>query len=65
MDNDLYESEQWWRDRYKDLQESGFQLRPRYRPNWVPSWKASNKAFYDVEDGQPTIVSVLFLYYQC
>jgi hypothetical protein len=64
-DDDLFKSEQWWRDRYNDIYDRGYQLRPRYHPNWVPSWKALRRDFYDVEDGQPTIVSVLSLYYQC
>ena len=62
--DDLFGSEQWWKDQYEDICDSGFQLRPRYHPNWVPSWKASGKFFLDVEDGQPTIVSDPFLHYQ-
>ena len=58
---DLFRSETWWRDRYRDLEAHGYRLRYRYRPDWVPSWKSSGKDFFDVEDGQPTIVSTIRL----
>jgi hypothetical protein len=54
----LVATEQWWRDRYNEIAERGYQLRPRYHPNWQPSWLKSGKDFYTVEDGQPTIVRV-------
>ena len=54
----LVTTEQWWRDRYDETAEHGYQLRPRYHPNWQPSWLKSGKDFYTVEDGQPTIVRV-------
>jgi hypothetical protein len=54
----LVTTEQWWRDRYSEIAEHGYQLRPRYHPNWQPSWLKSNKDFYTVEDGQATIVRV-------
>ena len=54
----LVTTEQWWRDRYNEIAQHGYQLRPRYHPNWQPSWLKSGKDFYAVEDGQPTIVRV-------
>ncbi len=54
----LVTTEQWWRDRYNEIAECGYELRPRYHPNWQPSWLTSGKDFYTVEDGQPTIVRV-------
>jgi len=57
----LFESELWWRDHYYMLENHGYILRPRYHPNWVPSWKTSGKEFFTVEDGQPTLVSVVRL----
>jgi hypothetical protein len=54
----LFVSEQRWRDRYDEIAELGYELRPRYRPNWQPSWLKSGKDFYTVEDGQPTLVRV-------
>ena len=55
---DLLMTERSWRDRYDEIAEHGYELRPRYRPNWQPSWLKSGKDFYTVEDGQPTIVRV-------
>jgi len=57
----LYLSEMWWRDHYRDLEAHGYRLRYRYHPDWEPSWKRSGKDFFDAEDGQPTIVSVIHL----
>lgn len=54
----LVPTEQWWRDRYNEIAEHGYKLRPRYHPNWQPSWLKSGKDFYTVEDGQATIVRV-------
>jgi hypothetical protein len=54
----LVMTEYWWRDRYDEIAEHGFKLRPRYHPQWQPSWLKSGKNFYTVEDGQPTIVCV-------
>ena len=54
----LVATEQWWRDRYNEIAEQGYHLRPRFHPNWQPSWLKSGKDFYAVEDGQPTIVRV-------
>ena len=54
----LLVSEHWWRDRYDEIAELGYELRPRYRPDWQPSWLKSGKDFFAVEDGQPTIVRV-------
>ncbi|KAI9451013.1 hypothetical protein BJY52DRAFT_1419337 [Lactarius psammicola] len=51
----LVNSELWWRDRYRDIQERGYKLRPRYQPDWEPSWIKSKKDFFLVEDGQSTI----------
>jgi hypothetical protein len=55
----LVMTERWWRDRYDEIAEHGYKLRPRYHPQWQPSWRESGKTFYTVEDGQPTIVRVL------
>ncbi len=60
----LFRSEMWWRDRYRDLEAHGYRLRYRYHPDWEPSWKASGRDFFDAEDGQPTIVSVIRLVLQ-
>ncbi|KAI5116529.1 hypothetical protein M0805_005515 [Coniferiporia weirii] len=30
--------EQWWKEHYAVLKESGYRLRPRFRPRWKPSW---------------------------
>ena len=49
-------AERWWRNRYDEIAEYGYQLRPRYKPNWQPSWLKSGKVFYTVEDGQPSRV---------
>jgi hypothetical protein len=54
----LVMTEQWWRDRYNEIADHGYKLRPRYHPKWQPSWLKSGKDFYAVEDGQPTIVRV-------
>jgi len=54
----LVMTELWWRDRYDEVAQHGYKLRPRYQPNWKPSWLKSGKDFYAVEDGQPTIVRV-------
>jgi hypothetical protein len=58
QEGDLNMTEWWWRDRYVEIAEHGYNLRPRYRPNWKPSWLKSGKDFFTVEDGQPTIVRV-------
>ncbi len=57
----LVNSELWWRDRYYDIQERGYKLRPRYHPRWEPSWNKLKKDFFSVEDGQATIVSSIVL----
>jgi hypothetical protein len=57
----LVMTERWWRDRYDDIANHGYQLRPRYHPHWEPSWLKSGKDFYAVEDGQPTIVRLALL----
>jgi hypothetical protein len=54
----LFMPEHWWRDRYDEIAELGYELRPRYKPNWQPSWLKSGKDFFKVEDGQPTLVRV-------
>ncbi|KAI9432584.1 kinase-like domain-containing protein [Lactarius indigo] len=52
----LVMTERWWGDRYDDIAERGYMLRPRYRPQWEPSWLKTGKDFYTVEDGQATIL---------
>jgi hypothetical protein len=56
----LFRNEKWWRDRYYDIYNCGYALRPRYHPMWEPSWMVTGKDFFAVEDGQPSIVSTLF-----
>ncbi len=53
----LVKSEEWWRDRYVDIERHGYKLRPRYDPLWEPSWIESKGDFYKAEDGRATIVS--------
>jgi len=55
----LFDSERWWRDQYREIENHGYRLRPRYHPEWEPSWKKSGKPFFTMEDGQPTRVSVV------
>ena len=31
----------WWKDKYNDILERGYQLRLRYQPRWELSWKKS------------------------
>ena len=54
-------SEVWWRDRYRELESRGYSLRPRYHPDWEPSWERSGMDYSRVEDGQPSLVSVVGL----
>ena len=53
----LFRNEEWWRDQYYDIYNCGYALRPRYHPMWEPSWLGTDKDFFSVEDGQPSIVS--------
>ena len=52
--------EVWWRDRYKQLNNRGYLLRPRYSPQWVPSWKTSTRNWRDCEDGKRLEVRKIF-----
>ena len=52
LPEELDPREVWWRDRYKQLSNYGYLLRPRYSPQWVPSWKTSDTAWTDSEDGK-------------
>jgi hypothetical protein len=52
LPEELDPREIWWRDRYKQLSNYGYLLRPRYSPQWVPSWKTSNRDWTDSEDGK-------------
>ncbi|KAH9014233.1 hypothetical protein EDB85DRAFT_2097986 [Lactarius pseudohatsudake] len=52
----LVMTERWWADRYNEIAEQGYRLRPRYHPQWEPSWFKTGKDFYTVEDGQATIL---------
>ncbi|KAI0737365.1 kinase-like domain-containing protein [Daedaleopsis nitida] len=38
----LIDAEIFWRDRYMELEKSGYTLRPRYHPDWTPSWLGTN-----------------------
>ena len=44
--------EVWWRDRYQQLSNHGYLLRPRYSPQWAPSWRSSNRNWTDSEDSR-------------
>ncbi|KAI0358597.1 hypothetical protein OH77DRAFT_1421003 [Trametes cingulata] len=48
----LTPAEQYWRDHYDWLLQSGYELRPRYRPDWVPSWQGTARPAYWCEDGR-------------
>ncbi|KAI0265921.1 kinase-like domain-containing protein [Gloeopeniophorella convolvens] len=52
----LFSSEEWWRDRYIELEERGYRLRTRYSPSWQPSWKRTGQPFFSAEDGQPMLL---------
>ncbi|KAN0091510.1 Protein kinase-like domain containing protein [Tylopilus felleus] len=52
LPEELDPREVWWRDRYTQLSNRGYLLRPRYSPEWVPSWKSSNSDGTDSEDGK-------------
>ena len=52
--------EVWWRDRYDQLNNYGYLLRPRYSPQWVPSWKSSSRGWKDCEDGKRLKVCNIF-----
>ena len=52
LPEELDPREVWWRDRYEQLSNHGYLLRPRYSPRWVPSWKTSNRDWRDSEDGK-------------
>ncbi|KAI0245155.1 hypothetical protein BJV78DRAFT_1140876, partial [Lactifluus subvellereus] len=45
----LFESEQWWRDHYHEIESKGYELRLRYHPDWQPSWKKSGKDLFLME----------------
>jgi len=57
----LFESEMWWRNRYRDIEARGYRLRARYHPDWQPSWEGSGQDFFNTEDGQATIVGIRWL----
>ena len=58
----LYESEVFWRNHQKWLEEHGYMLRPRLRPGWIPSWLESKKLIFESEDGKPVLVCLIRLY---
>ena len=62
LPEELDPREVWWRDRYKQLSNNGYLLRPRYSPQWVPSWKTSNKDWTHCEDGKRLEVCKFFSY---
>jgi hypothetical protein len=57
----LFSSETWWRDCYRGIEEHGYKLRPRYHPDWQPSWKTSGRDFFVTEDGQASLVGIIYL----
>ena len=57
----LYNSEVFWRDHHKWLEEHGYMLRPRLRPGWIPSWLESKKHPLECEDGKPLLVRIVNL----
>jgi len=50
----LRDSEVFWRDHQKWLQNCGYMVRPRYMPDWKASWidKGGSKLDIDYEDAQ-------------
>lgn len=54
----LLQHERWWKDKYNEILERGYKLRPRYQPLWKPSWKKPKKML-SVEDGQATAVRII------
>ncbi|KAN0137417.1 hypothetical protein V8E53_004862 [Lactarius tabidus] len=48
----LFQCETWWRDRYDDIDNCGYRLRPRYHPRWASLWRGSNNGF-PMEDVRP------------
>ena len=49
-------TERWWRDRYNEIAEHGYELRHRCQPKWQPSCLKSGKDLYTVEDSEANIV---------
>ena len=52
LPEELDPREVWWRDRYDQLSNHGYRLRPRYSPQWLPSWKTSNRDWTSSEDSK-------------
>ncbi|KAH9013315.1 kinase-like domain-containing protein [Lactarius pseudohatsudake] len=48
-------TERWWQDRYKEIAERGYRLRPRYHPQWGPTWFKTGDDLYTVGDGRVII----------
>src|ERR1700691_662254 len=49
----LRDSEVFWRDHQKWLEDCGYMVRPRYMPDWKPSWTdKSGKMVMLYEDAQ-------------
>ncbi|KAI9447481.1 hypothetical protein H4582DRAFT_6109 [Lactarius indigo] len=48
----LMMTERWWRDRYDDIVNRGYRLRPRYNPQLGPFWFETGKDLYAVESSQ-------------
>ncbi|KAL0952420.1 hypothetical protein HGRIS_006693 [Hohenbuehelia grisea] len=46
----LHSGELFWRDHCEWLQQTGYQLRPRYQPDWTPSWIGTEKLWFRCED---------------
>ena len=49
LPEELDPREVWWRDRYKQLSNNGYLLRPRYSPQWVPLGKRRTRTGHTVK----------------
>ena len=54
----LSQSEIYWRDHQMWLASCGYMLRPRYAPDWKPSWEGTKKSWWECEDGPSAKVRV-------
>ncbi len=56
----LYTFEAEWVNRYRFLNDCGYQLRPRYVPNRAPDWAAKGADAVHCEDAIPAPVVSLY-----
>jgi len=45
------EGEEWWRDHYQWIYDSGYKLRDRYKLDWTPSWFTTGAQHFNCVDG--------------